>query len=105
MRIGLVATWLLSAAALGLSLGSLPWNSLDAEHSAYASGVLGVLGFQWLVLIVLLAAVTIGLLWAFGRPLDRRGYAVVYNTSLLAAFTAVSALVVFVVIFVSPRLW
>jgi heme/copper-type cytochrome/quinol oxidase subunit 3 len=105
MRVGLVATWLLSAAALGLSLRSFPWGTLDPELSAYASSVLGVLGYQWLVLVVLLVAVTMGLLWALARPLDRRGYAVVYNTSLLAAFTAVSAVVVFAVVFLSPRLW
>jgi cytochrome c oxidase subunit I+III len=105
MRIGLVATWLLLAAALGLSLRSFPWGALDPELSAYASSVLGVLGYQWLVLVVLLVSVTIGLFWAMARPLDRRGYAVVYNTSLLAAFTAVSAVVVFTVVFLSPRLW
>jgi heme/copper-type cytochrome/quinol oxidase subunit 3 len=105
VRLGLAATWLLSAAALWLSVRGFPWTTLDPKVSAYASSVLGVLGFQWLVLLILLATVTIGLVWAISQPGDRRGHAVVHNTSLLTAFTATSAAVVFAVAYLSPRLW
>jgi cytochrome c oxidase subunit I+III len=105
VRLGLAATWLLSAAALWLSVRGFPWTTLDPKVSAYASSVLGVLGFQWLVLLILLATVTIGLVWAISQPADGRGHAVVYNTSLLTAFTAASAAVVFAVVYLSPRLW
>jgi cytochrome c oxidase subunit I+III len=105
VRLGLALTWLLSAGALTLSVYAYPWSALDPELSAYASGVLGVIGFQWLVWAVLLAAATIGLLWAFGSPHDRRGHAVVHNTGLIAAFTGVSAAVVFAVVYLTPRLW
>jgi cytochrome c oxidase subunit I+III len=105
IRLGLAATWVLSAAALGLGVSAIPWNTLDPEHSAYASGVLGVVGFQWLLLIILLVSVTMGLLWAIGRPGDRRGHSVAHNVSLLATFTGVSAAVVFAVVYLSPRLW
>jgi hypothetical protein len=81
-----------------------PWGTLDPEVSAYASSVLGVLGFQWLVLLILLATVTIGLIWAISKPADRRGHAVVHNTSLLTAFTAASAAVVFAVVYLFPGL-
>jgi cytochrome c oxidase subunit I+III len=105
IRLGLTATWLLSAAALGLSIRAFPWNTLDPELSAYASSVLGTLGYQWLVLAILLVIITIGLLWAVWRPHDRRGHAVVHNTSLITAFTGASAAVVFAVVYLSPRLW
>jgi len=105
IRLGLGATWLLSAGALALSIYAYPWTVLDPELSAYASGVLGIIGFQWLVWAVLLVTATIGLLWAFGRPHDRRGHSVAHNTSLIAAFSAVSAAVVFTVVYVTPRLW
>jgi len=105
VRLGLAATWVLSAVALGLGVHAIPWDTLDPEHSAYASGVLAVVGFQWLVVIILLVAATLGLLWAIGRPEDRRGHTVAHNVSLLATFTGVSAAVVFAVVYLSPRLW
>jgi cytochrome c oxidase subunit I+III len=103
--LGLAATWLLSAAALGLSVRGFPWGTLAPEASAYASSVLGVLGFQWLVLLILLATVTIGLLWSISKPGDPRGHAIVHNTALLTAFTAASGAVVFAVVYLSPGLW
>jgi cytochrome c oxidase subunit I+III len=104
-RAGLAAAWLLSAGALALSLAAFPWDSADPHISAYASGVLGVLGFQWLVLLIVLMTTTIGLLWAFFRPGDPRGDAVTSNTGLIAAFSAASATIVFAVVYLSPRLW
>ena len=103
-RLGLILTWLLSAAALGIGIYTFPWAALDPEVSAYASGILGLLGFQWLVLCALLTWVTIALLWAVGKPLDRRGHSVVHNVSLIAWFTGASAAVVFAVVYLSPRL-
>ena len=105
VRLGLSLTWVLAAAALAISLHAYPWDALAPALSGYASGVLAVVGFQWLVLGVLLTAVTIGVLWAFGSPRDRRGHAVAYNVSLLTRFTAVSAAMVFAVVYLSPRLW
>jgi hypothetical protein len=104
MRAALVLAWLASAAALGLSIRSFPWSTLDPQSSAYASAVLGMVGFQWLVLIVLLVTVTIALLWAIGRPTDPRGHTVIHNTRLMAAFTGASAAVVFAAVYLFPRL-
>jgi cytochrome c oxidase subunit I+III len=105
VHLGLAATWLLSAAALGLSVGGFPWGTLAPGASAYASSVLGVLGFQWLVLLILLVSVTIGLLWSIFRPGDPRGHAVVDNMALLTTFAAASGAVVFAVVYLSPGLW
>ncbi len=104
MRAGLSVVWLVSAAALGLSIRSFPWSTLDPQSSAYASAVLGMVGFQWLILIVLLVTVTIALLWAIGRPTDPRGHTVIHNTRLMAAFTGASAAVVFAAVYLFPRL-
>jgi cytochrome c oxidase subunit I+III len=102
--IGLAVTWLLSAAALALSITTFPWATLDPKRDAYASAVVAMVGFQWIVLIILVVTTTIGLLWAVGAPGDRRGHTVAHNTRLMAAFTGISAAMVFVVVYVSPRL-
>jgi cytochrome c oxidase subunit I+III len=104
-RFGLIFTWLLSAAALGLGIYTFPWSTLDPEVNAYASGVLGVVGFQWLVLAILLMGLTIAVSWSIGKPLDRRGHSVVHNVSLIAGFSGASAALVFAVVYLSPRLW
>jgi cytochrome c oxidase subunit I+III len=103
-RIGLAAVWLLSAAALALSMTSFPWATLDPKRDAYASAVVAMVGFQWIVLLIMLVTTTIGLIWAVGAPADRRGHTVAHNVRLMAAFTGVSAAVVFAVVYVSPRL-
>ncbi|MGH7509455.1 MAG: cytochrome c oxidase subunit I [Gemmatimonadales bacterium] len=105
IRLGLAATWLLSAGALALSVASFPWDSLDPGLSAHASSILAVVGYQWLVLLILLAATTMALSWALLRPGDPRGYAVANNTGLIAAFAGGSASVVFGVVYLSPLFW
>jgi heme/copper-type cytochrome/quinol oxidase subunit 2 len=77
---------------------------VDPKRDAYASAVVAMVGFQWIVLIILLVTTTIGLLWAIGAPGDRRGHTVAHNIRLMAAFTGLSAAIVFVVVYVSPRL-
>ena len=104
VRAALAGTWLLSAAALGLGVRAYPWSTLQPNLSAYASSVVGLLGFQWLVGIILLVVVSLAILWALRAPGDRRGHAVADNAGLLAAFTAVSAVLVFLVVYVTPRL-
>jgi hypothetical protein len=44
VQLGLAAAWILTAAALALSINEYPWSTLDPEVSAYASGLLGVVG-------------------------------------------------------------
>jgi heme/copper-type cytochrome/quinol oxidase subunit 2 len=104
MRLGLAATWLLSAVSLGFSIRAFPWDTMEPERSAYASAVLAMLGFQWVLLIILLVTAGIGLLWVFGKPEDQRGHSVIHNVRLLAAFTGLSAAIVFAIVYVSPRL-
>jgi cytochrome c oxidase subunit I+III len=104
VRLGLASTWFLAAASLALGIRTFPWDRLDPDLSANASAVLGLIGFQWVVLAILLVTVGIGLVWTIRRPHDRRGYAVAENAVLMAGFTGVSAAVVFAVVYISPRL-
>jgi len=104
VRAGFAGTWLFSAAGLWLGIQSYPWSTLQPELSAYASSVLGMLGFQWLVSVILLVVVTMAMLWALRAPEDRRGQAVADNAGLIAAFTAVSGVLVFLVVYVTPLL-
>ena len=47
----------------------------------------------------------VALLWSWRRPTDRRGHAVVHNTSLVTWFSAASAAVVFATLYLTPRVW
>jgi cytochrome c oxidase subunit I+III len=105
IKVCLLSTWLLSAAALATGIAGFPWQQLDAATSAYASAVLAVLGFEWLVLMVVLGMSLIALLWAFGRPRDPRGYAVAENMTLVAAFSGISAVITYGVVYLTPMLW
>jgi hypothetical protein len=105
IKAGLLATWLLSAGALALGITGFPWQQFDAATSAYASAVLAVLGFEWLVLTVVVVMAMIALLWAFGRPRDPRGYAVAQNMALVAVFSGVSAAITYGVVYLTPMLW
>jgi heme/copper-type cytochrome/quinol oxidase subunit 3 len=104
VRAGLAVTALLTIVSLAVSMRTYPWDTLEPERSAYASSILGLVGFQWLVMVLLLVAVAIALSWAFFSPRDERGDAVVHNTSLLATFTGISAAVVFLVVYLTPLL-
>jgi hypothetical protein len=64
-----------------------------------------MVGFQWVVLAIMLTGLTIALLWAIGKPLDRRGHSVVHNMSLIAWFAGTSAAVIYAIAYLSPRLW
>jgi cytochrome c oxidase subunit I+III len=104
VQAGLVVTWLLVVASLWTGITTFPWDALDADHSAYASSVLGMVGFQWIVLSVLLVAITIAVSWSIGRPDDPRGHAVIHNTTLIAVFTGLTSAVVFLVVYITPLL-
>jgi hypothetical protein len=63
-----------------------------------------MVGFQWIVLSVLLVAITIAVSWSIGRPDDPRGHAVIHNTTLIAVFTGLTSAVVFLVVYITPLL-
>jgi cytochrome c oxidase subunit I+III len=99
-------------AALGL-WGVFTWlavrawtdTGLVAKESAYASAFVGLLAFQWVVMIMVLLLLAVVLLWTVFDPEDPRGHATSLNTELLSYFAAASWVVVFVTLYLTPRLW
>jgi cytochrome c oxidase subunit I+III len=96
---------------IGLHVAFVALTALDAAGrqltpatSAYGSIFLGLLGFQWLAVLIALAMLAVGLAWALVRPTDPRGLAPVWNASLLTAFLAASWLGVAATLYLSPLL-
>ncbi len=79
-------------------------TGLDAAARAYASSVLGLLGFAGLLAIGAAGMLAAGLLWAFVRPHDPRGRGVALNASLVCYSTAATWLLVVGVVHVWPRI-
>jgi cytochrome c oxidase subunit I+III len=94
------------AQATLLALGVAAWRAadLDAASSGYASGVLGVLGFQWLVAAWAAVMLAAALVWAVAKPGDPRGRGVALNASLVSYFSAANWLVCLAVVHLWPRL-
>jgi len=96
--LGLGATFIALTAASALETG------LSPASSAYDSAFVGLLGFQWTVMLVLLAMMGAATLWAWRAPRDPRGRGVAFNAALVALFAAPSWLAVFLTLYVTPRL-
>jgi cytochrome c oxidase subunit I+III len=101
-----------SAAALALSpvLGWLTvraWTDtgLAAAESAHASMFVTTIGFNWVLLLVLLPMLLFTLVWAVLRPADVRGHGLAWLTELQGYFTAACWLITVAVLYLSPRLW
>ncbi|HEU4830145.1 MAG TPA: cbb3-type cytochrome c oxidase subunit I, partial [Gemmatimonadales bacterium] len=95
----------LAAASVALSVTGFLRSELDPAASGYASAHLGVEGFQWLVIVIQAVMLIVALLWAWRRPRDPRGHAVIHNTSLVSWFSAASAIVAFATLYLMPRVW
>ena len=100
----LVALFVLHLALAWLALAVWRESGLDSSASAYASSVLGLLGFVGLLAVGAAGMLTAGLLWAFLQPHDPRGRGVALNASLVCYSTAASWLLVVGVVHVWPRL-
>jgi cytochrome c oxidase subunit I+III len=101
---GLGGALLLLAVSGWLWIRSWQADVHEAARSAYASSFAGLLAFQEVILVVAAAMTGVALVWAIRSPGDPRGHAVVYNGSLVLGFAAVSAAVVYAVLYLSPRL-
>jgi cytochrome c oxidase subunit I+III len=93
-RLALGATATLTAASLALSIWAYHASGIASREGAYGSIVLGLLGFEWSVMVLLLAMLLIAQLWAWWRPVDPRGHAVLLNASLVAYFALLSWIIV-----------
>jgi hypothetical protein len=63
----------------------------------------GVAGFQAVVGAALLVMLAVSVLWVLLRPMDGRGWATVWNASVVYGFAAASAALTFAVLYVVPR--
>jgi heme/copper-type cytochrome/quinol oxidase subunit 3 len=102
-RFALALTLIAQLALFALSLASWRGADLEPARSGYASGVLGVLGFEWFVVIGLAFMLLAGLLWAWLAPRDPRGRGVALNASLVSYFSSANWLVCLVTVYLWPR--
>ena len=93
----------LAAIHLWLLLHAIVGSGLAPATSGRDSALLGVAGFQVVVAGALLVMLAVSVLWVLLRPLDGRGWATVWNTSVVYGFAAASATVAFAVLCVVPR--
>jgi cytochrome c oxidase subunit I+III len=82
----------------GLAFSGAP---LAPSESAYASAVVAVLGFSWCVAGLTLAMLAVAIAWAWGAASDPRGVGVALNAAIAVHFTAASALIGFVTVYVT----
>ncbi len=101
--LGLATGVALTIASLWLGVRAFANAGLDPQYSAYASAFVLMLGFQWLVGLLLLVMLAVALLWSWRKPRDPRGEATVYNSSLVAYFAGISGVIAFVVLYLTPR--
>ncbi|MGQ0814865.1 MAG: cytochrome c oxidase subunit I [Gemmatimonadota bacterium] len=104
-RFALTTAFLINIAAIWLLLRAYVDTGVQPAASAYGSAVAALLGFQILTAILVGAMTLIALLWAYLKPADVRGHAVVYNLSVIAYFAAASALLVMLTVYASPSGW
>jgi cytochrome c oxidase subunit I+III len=103
-RLGLGAIAALLTASAAISTVAFAGTPLAPRESAYASAVAALLGFQWAVVALTLAMLTIALAWAWLAAGDPRGHGVALNATLVVHFSAATALIAFVTIYVTPWL-
>ena len=103
LRLAMLAAFALAALHLWLLLDALLGSGLSPAMSGRDSAFLGVAGFQAVVAATLLVMLAVSLIWALLRPLDGRGWATVWNASVVYGFAAASAVLTFAVLYVVPR--
>ena len=103
-RLALGATTARGAVASALGTAAYRALGVAPHETAYGSIVVSLLGYQGLVVGLVLAMLVLAQLWAWLAPRDPRGHAVVYNTALVSAFAGCSAVVVFATVYLAPRL-
>ena len=104
-RLGIGLSAVLAVLFLWLTVYTYNASGLVAKESAFASAVVGLLSFEWLTTVLLLALLGTSAVWAWRAPADARGHGATLLAELMGYFTAASWIVVFVVLYLLPRLW
>ena len=86
------------------SIAAFRASALEPSASGWASGVLGVVGFGWLVALGAAVMLLVALLWALRAPGDPRGRGVALNASLVSYFSGAAWIVTLLAVHVWPRL-
>jgi cytochrome c oxidase subunit I+III len=104
-RVGTAAT-IASAITLGW-LSMRAWNEMELTpvESAYGSIVVVTIGFNWMLIVLLLILLAFTMAWAVLRPKDVRGHGLAWLTELQGYYTAASWLVTFAVLYLTPYAW
>jgi cytochrome c oxidase subunit I+III len=103
LRLTVVAAFVLAAAHLWLLLDSLLGSGLAPAASGRDSAFFGVAGFHAVVTTALVVMLGVSVVWVLLRPLDGRGWATVWNASVVYGFAAASAALTFAVLYLAPR--
>jgi cytochrome c oxidase subunit I+III len=101
--LSLAAAGIAQLVLIGVTFASWRELQLTPSQSAYASGVLGLVGFSWFVALTAGVMLLTGLLWALRSARDPRGRAVALNASLVSYFSSATWLAVLVVVYLWPR--
>jgi cytochrome c oxidase subunit I+III len=99
-----VATLALHALFVWLAVDSFRENGYDTTQSAYASSVLGLVGFAALEGVGVVGMLVAAVLWAWRAPRDPRGRGVALNSTLVSYTVTASWLVVLAIVYLWPRL-
>ena len=76
---------------------------IDADPLEIVFTASGTEANNAVVMAALLVMLAVAVLWVLLRPLDGRGWATVWNASLVYGFATVSAALTFAVLYVVPR--
>jgi cytochrome c oxidase subunit I+III len=104
LRWGVLAAFALAGTHLWLLLDLLLGSGLAPAMNGRDSAFVGVAGFQAVVTFILLVMLAVAALWVLARPADARGHATAWNAGLVYYFTAASAVIAFVALYLVPRI-
>jgi heme/copper-type cytochrome/quinol oxidase subunit 3 len=104
-RLGTAASLTLGVMLMWFSVRAWSDTGFKAIESAYASIFMTAIGFNWVVLVILLLMLVFTLVWSVLRPRDIRGHGLAWLTELQGYFAAASWLITAAVLYLSPRLW
>jgi heme/copper-type cytochrome/quinol oxidase subunit 3 len=102
-RLGVTAALAVVAAHLWLFVSTWLDSGLAPATNGRHAGFLGVAGFHGVVSVILLVMLAVAVLWCWTRPNDGRGHATAWNAGLVYAFTAVSAAITLLTLYLVPR--
>jgi heme/copper-type cytochrome/quinol oxidase subunit 3 len=83
------------------------WSAygMDPRASAYDSTFIALLSFEWLQVLVLAVLLAASIAWAWIRPADPRGHSIALISELQGYFVAASWVVIYAVLYLTPRFW